>query len=76
MLYTLLLSGHLVLLSWSVHSFFLWLHQIVDLATPNVFAMSMILSFQRNDGEIIFSLELPESSSITHLESTRVLLST
>lgn len=52
------LSGHLVLLSWSMHSFFLWLHQIVDLATPNVFAMSMIGLFCH------FNVMMAESHSL------------
>lgn len=48
------LSGHLV----SMHSFFLWLHQIVDLATPNVFAMSMIGLFCH------FNVMMAESHSL------------
>lgn len=39
------LSDLSVLLSSSVHSFFLQMHLIVDLATPNVFAVSLISIF-------------------------------
>lgn len=41
-----------------MHSFFLWLHQIVDLATPNVFAMSMIGLFCH------FNVMMAESNSL------------
>lgn len=42
-------SSLLKFLSSQVHSFFLGMYQIVDLTTPNVFALSFGLVFQRND---------------------------